>query len=268
MLLSPSLSHPQRLFAFHPLRLLYSLSLATPSLALTCIGPRLFTVGTKTYLQGNHISTMGKASSPWSGPGRGAAASPSFDRTYASTTSRTAGARPCQQAKGAAAASKLDLLHHCSQNRPHGLPGRRNSHWLKSRSTRLFLACCMSSSLLLSLAPSSTFFAAAQIVRPLDPERTRLQGNFLHITDIHPDEFYINGGSIASACHRVTSDDDEDTVRGMRPGRRAGGSGGLFGAAYSICDAPFSLVNATFDWIDKNLIGKIDFVVWTGDNAR
>lgn len=34
------------------------------------------------------------------------------------------------------------------------------------------------------------------------------------------------------------------------------------------CDSPFSLVNATFDWIEANLKDTIDFVVWTGDSAR
>jgi endopolyphosphatase len=34
------------------------------------------------------------------------------------------------------------------------------------------------------------------------------------------------------------------------------------------CDTPFTLVNATFDWIEKNLKDDIDFVVWTGDSAR
>ncbi|GJJ75916.1 endopolyphosphatase [Entomortierella parvispora] len=57
-------------------------------------------------------------------------------------------------------------------------------------------------------------------------------------------------------------------MRMFRPGRRDGGHGGKYGSPYSICDSPFSLSNATFAWIDKNLIGNIDFVVWTGDNAR
>jgi hypothetical protein len=96
-------------------------------------------------------------------------------------------------------------------------------------------------------------------------------GQFLHITDIHPDEFYINGGSISTSCHRNTTDDDEDDMKRrmmLRPGRTDGGFGGLYGSPYSICDSPFSLANATFDWIDRNLIGSLDFVIWTGDNAR
>ena len=34
------------------------------------------------------------------------------------------------------------------------------------------------------------------------------------------------------------------------------------------CDSPYSLANATFDWIKDNLKDEIDFVVWTGDSAR
>ena len=34
------------------------------------------------------------------------------------------------------------------------------------------------------------------------------------------------------------------------------------------CDSPYTLVNATFDWINDNLKDDIDFVVWTGDSAR
>ncbi|KAG0023209.1 Endopolyphosphatase [Podila clonocystis] len=97
---------------------------------------------------------------------------------------------------------------------------------------------------------------------------SRLVGRFLHITDIHPDEHYITGGSISSSCHRNSTDSDDDDLRVMRPGRTDGGIGGIYGSPYSICDSPFSLANATFDWIDKNLINNIDFVVWTGDNAR
>ncbi|KAG0378790.1 Endopolyphosphatase [Mortierella sp. AD032] len=115
---------------------------------------------------------------------------------------------------------------------------------------------------------------------PYDPDKSRLVGQFLHITDIHPDEFYMNGGSISTSCHRNTTDEDDDMrIRGMRqrttasttmmrPGRTDGGYGGMYGSPYSICDSPFSLANATFDWIDRNLIGSLDFVVWTGDNAR
>ncbi|KAF9182395.1 Endopolyphosphatase [Haplosporangium sp. Z 11] len=111
-------------------------------------------------------------------------------------------------------------------------------------------------------------YGAAQPDRGYEPEESGLFGNFLHITDIHPDEFYIPGGTISSSCHKNTTDTDDDDGGMTRPGRTDGGVGGKYGAPYSICDSPFRLTNATFDWIDRNLIGNIDFVVWTGDNAR
>jgi len=207
-------------------------------------------------------------------------------RSQGSATSMPTGPRLHRQAKSApTSSSPKDSRHSCLQEGHHALPASRTGRWLKHRSTRLLLACCCmltnwEHSSWTSLLPwtslpssssssySSTLFAAAQSTRLYDPDKTRLQGRFLHITDIHPDEFYINGGSISSSCHRITSDDDEDDLGAVRPGRTAGGIGGFFGAAYTICDSPFSLTNATFDWIDKNLIGQIDFVVWTGDNAR
>ncbi|KAK4039773.1 Metallo-dependent phosphatase-like protein [Parachaetomium inaequale] len=80
----------------------------------------------------------------------------------------------------------------------------------------------------------------------------KLHGRFLHITDIHPDEFY-----------KLHSSTDEDGAC-----HRGKGPAGPYGAETSDCDSPFSLVNATFDWIDAHLKETIDFVVWTGDSAR
>lgn len=69
---------------------------------------------------------------------------------------------------------------------------------------------------------------------------------------MHPDPFYevYSATDGASACHRNS------------------GVAGVYGAETSDCDSPFSLVNATFQWIDENLKDSIDFVVWTGDSAR
>ena len=80
-----------------------------------------------------------------------------------------------------------------------------------------------------------------------------IYGRFLHITDIHPDPFYKANTSSDETCHR---DVDED------------GQTGIYGRPLSPCDSPTSLVDATFDWIDKNLKDNIDFVIWTGDNVR
>ncbi|TPX11422.1 uncharacterized protein E0L32_007841 [Thyridium curvatum] len=80
----------------------------------------------------------------------------------------------------------------------------------------------------------------------------KLQGRFLHITDLHPDEFYKVHSSTAEgdACHRGS------------------GPAGTYGAETSDCDTPWALINATFDYIGKHFKDQIDFVVWTGDSAR
>ncbi|KAK3355938.1 hypothetical protein B0H65DRAFT_63773 [Neurospora tetraspora] len=80
----------------------------------------------------------------------------------------------------------------------------------------------------------------------------KLHGKFLHITDLHPDQFYKPHSSTdeADACHRGK------------------GPAGVYGAEVSDCDTPFALINATFDWIAANIKDDIDFVIWTGDTAR
>ncbi|KAI1409754.1 Endopolyphosphatase [Hypoxylon sp. FL1857] len=80
----------------------------------------------------------------------------------------------------------------------------------------------------------------------------KLHGRFLHITDLHPDEWYKIHASTEQniACHR------------------GHGPAGTYGAETSDCDSPLALVNATLDWITANLKDSIDFVVWTGDSAR
>ncbi|KAK3298893.1 Metallo-dependent phosphatase-like protein [Chaetomium fimeti] len=98
--------------------------------------------------------------------------------------------------------------------------------------------------------PSGPVADQTQVVAHSAPRK--LHGRFLHITDIHPDEYY-----------KVHSSTDEDD--GCHRGR---GPAGPYGAETSDCDSPFSLVNATFDWIDANIKDSIDFVVWTGDSAR
>ncbi|KAI0116849.1 Endopolyphosphatase [Daldinia grandis] len=80
----------------------------------------------------------------------------------------------------------------------------------------------------------------------------KLHGRFLHITDLHPDEYYKVHASTEEniACHRGQ------------------GPAGTYGAETSDCDSPLALVNATLNWVAANLKDEIDFVVWTGDSAR
>ncbi|PYH44380.1 endopolyphosphatase [Aspergillus saccharolyticus JOP 1030-1] len=84
----------------------------------------------------------------------------------------------------------------------------------------------------------------------VESESRGLSGRFLHITDLHPDSYYKPGTSPEKACHR------------------GDGSTGYYGAEGTNCDSPITLINETFRWIEKNLKGKVDFVIWTGDSAR
>ncbi|KAH8599024.1 Metallo-dependent phosphatase-like protein [Bisporella sp. PMI_857] len=80
----------------------------------------------------------------------------------------------------------------------------------------------------------------------------QLHGRFLHITDLHPDQFY--------KVHASTEEEDAC--------HRGSGTSGIYGAETSDCDTPFALINATFKWIAENIKDEIDFVIWTGDSAR
>ncbi|KAG9788892.1 Endopolyphosphatase, partial [Aureobasidium melanogenum] len=90
------------------------------------------------------------------------------------------------------------------------------------------------------------------IAKPSKPQPSLrpLQGKFLHITDIHPDPFYLEHSDPGEVCHRGKGD------------------AGYYGAEVTSCDTPFTLVNATFRWIKEHLKDQVDFVIWTGDSAR
>ncbi|BGP33633.1 Endopolyphosphatase [Rhodotorula toruloides] len=124
-----------------------------------------------------------------------------------------------------------------------------------------------------------------------------LKGRFIHITDVHPDPFYRTGASEDEACHFKEKKKKKKGKGKRKEGKgKAAGSeewslaaevdageeeeldalvksdgardAGYWGLPVSDCDTPLSLVNATFDWLEKHFKGEVDFVVWTGDNAR
>ncbi|THH33616.1 hypothetical protein EUX98_g608 [Antrodiella citrinella] len=99
--------------------------------------------------------------------------------------------------------------------------------------------------------PFNMSVADPETIRP----RRKLQGRFLHITDMHPDPHYRVGMSEKSACHR------------KKP-KKAKERSGEFGMPYSECDSPFALTNYTLDYLEHEWASDIDFVVWTGDSAR
>lgn len=123
------------------------------------------------------------------------------------------------------------------------------------RPDAIFLAAC-----LLKVLSASPIGLESALQAPLEDlasshhnqaSSQRLHGKFLHITDLHPDPFYKIHSSTEEehACHRGK------------------GLAGVYGAETSDCDTPYSLINATFKWIAKN-VRDVDFVVWTGDSAR
>ncbi|KAG8888432.1 Endopolyphosphatase [Tulasnella sp. 332] len=84
----------------------------------------------------------------------------------------------------------------------------------------------------------------------------KLHGQFLHITDIHPDPWYVGDGTESSSCHR------------LKP-KKEKGRGSYWGhAQFEKCDSPDTLVNLTMQWLADEWADKVDFVIWTGDSAR
>ncbi|KAI8089850.1 Metallo-dependent phosphatase-like protein [Halteromyces radiatus] len=96
--------------------------------------------------------------------------------------------------------------------------------------------------------------------RPSEPPPRRF-GYFLHITDMHIDESYLPGATVDSDCHRLPS-----------PSQRSSSSSitlsGKLGTPGEHCDSPIELAQQTLNWLKKEWKHKLDFVVWTGDNAR
>ncbi|KAG5724344.1 Endopolyphosphatase [Termitomyces sp. T112] len=90
---------------------------------------------------------------------------------------------------------------------------------------------------------------------PAITEPKQLQGRFLHITDIHPDFYYLAQTSEKTACHRKKK-------------KKSKNRAGYYGTPFSECDSPLALTNYTLDYLDKRWASEIDFVIWTGDNAR
>ncbi|TRM67571.1 Metallo-dependent phosphatase-like protein [Schizophyllum amplum] len=111
--------------------------------------------------------------------------------------------------------------------------------------------------LLLLVAASDALAAPAQqpFSAPTAVLQRKLTGRFLHITDIHPDPYYTAGASVKRDCHR------------KKP-RKKKNRAGYYGTSYSDCDSPPRLANFTLDYLDREWTDDIDFVIWTGDNAR
>ncbi|KAJ3014972.1 Endopolyphosphatase [Thoreauomyces humboldtii] len=95
-------------------------------------------------------------------------------------------------------------------------------------------------------------------------------GRFLHLTDIHLDPYYQEGATLASACHRVETSSRHAAGQLWASRRKPKeGLAGKYGAPGSGCDSPIALLNATANFArDVLLPDGLDFIIWTGDNAR
>ncbi|CAO3612804.1 unnamed protein product [Cunninghamella blakesleeana] len=92
-------------------------------------------------------------------------------------------------------------------------------------------------------------------------ESTPQYGRFLHLTDIHIDDHYEPSATIKSFCHR-------DPKKNKEEKERKGKLSGYWGAPATECDAAPELVYHTLNTIANEWKDKIDFIIWTGDNAR
>ncbi|KAF9534317.1 hypothetical protein CPB83DRAFT_866555 [Crepidotus variabilis] len=91
---------------------------------------------------------------------------------------------------------------------------------------------------------------AKPVQTPFEVDATKprkLHGRFLHITDMHPDPHYLHKAAESTGCHRRKKNKKSKNKE---------------------CDSPFRLTNYTLDFLNKNWADEIDFVIWTGDNAR
>ncbi|ODQ55757.1 Endopolyphosphatase [Saitoella complicata NRRL Y-17804] len=104
---------------------------------------------------------------------------------------------------------------------------------------------------------------------------SKLHGRFMHVTDFHPDRNYREGALVDNNCHFHGKDGKKDkSLEGLKKDKDKDKDddeeekAGYWGYPASGCDAPWTLVDATFEWIDKEWKDKIDFVIWTGDSVR
>ncbi|KAI8067876.1 Metallo-dependent phosphatase-like protein [Gongronella butleri] len=119
----------------------------------------------------------------------------------------------------------------------------------------LLAACSMA-----AMAQASPLQSVLQKNLPTLIDREPAQyGRFLHLTDIHLDDYYQEGATIKSYCHRVPK---------KKKKKRKTALAGHWGAPGTECDAAPAMVYHSIEAIANEWRDKIDFIVWTGDNAR
>ncbi|KAF9259533.1 endopolyphosphatase [Marasmius fiardii PR-910] len=123
-----------------------------------------------------------------------------------------------------------------------------------SSSFRVLLVLAASSAYALCGPVQAVFEVSSEVNGAVGKPR-QLHGRFLQITDIHPDPHYVEGSKISKACHR------------SKPKKKKK-QAGYYGTPYSDCDSPLRFTNYTLDFLEQKWASQIDFVIWTGDNAR
>ncbi|KAL2313375.1 Endopolyphosphatase [Schizosaccharomyces pombe] len=91
-----------------------------------------------------------------------------------------------------------------------------------------------------------------------------LVGRFLHITDMHPDIYYEKGSTVDHYCHSYDHNSDDTPLGKSKVGYLSPGPG------YE-CDSSPALIDKTLEWLKEHqddVLGGIDFILWTGDNSR
>ena len=142
-------------------------------------------------------------------------------------------------------------------------------HWLMKPTRDFFLLGDWTNS---HLAFSQIFSSSWSVSTGKYPEiykeapiyKRKQHGYFLHITDMHVDPDYIEGATVKSACHQLPDLFTEKKKKQQQPTILSG----KYGTPGQKCDAPILLAQETLDWISKEWKDKLDFVVWTGDNAK
>lgn len=107
----------------------------------------------------------------------------------------------------------------------------------------------------------------------------------MQVTDFHPDWFYRSGAHLNDLCHvdpdillpdataaqAETGKPSSEVAKKKKKDHKEARAGYWAPHPGTECDTSVQLVNATFDYIQRELMerqGGIDFVIWTGDNVR
>ena len=107
----------------------------------------------------------------------------------------------------------------------------------------------------------------------------KLHGRFLHISDLHPDEFYVFDSAVSQSCHRKKPKKEKEragtwgvpfrcvsarqTWSNQAHWLDLGLANNISIVDYSDCDSPLALTNLTFEYLSQEWADNIDFVICT-----